>query len=186
MTMNDSVTVKKATPNALQLLFEVCRQSYSENFANHWNEGGLDWYLDKVYGLEAIRADLTNADINYFIAFFQEEPVGFMKLHLNSNLLDHSAASGIEVEKIYFRPQFQGKGIGKKLITVALEVGQMLKKEIIWLGVIDTNQNAIEFYKKMGFKIYDKTTLDIPYFKEELKGMWRMKLQLGDAHAKDK
>lgn len=180
MTKDDSIIVKKATINDLHLLFEVCRQSYSENFAHHWNEGGLDWYLENAYGLEIIKADLINTDINYFIASFNEEPVGFMKLHLNSNPPNHASASGMEVQKIYFRPQFQGRGIGKKLITVALEVGQKLKKEIIWLGVIDTNENAIEFYKKMRFKIHDKTTLDIPYFKEELKGMWRMTLRLGD------
>jgi diamine N-acetyltransferase len=177
MVKNDSIIAKKASRNDLHLLFEVCRQSYTENFAHHWNEGGLDWYLDKVYGLEVIKADLIDSDIDYFIAFLNEEPVGFMKLHLNSSLPDYSSKAGMEIEKIYFRPQFQGRGIGKKLINVALEVGQKIKKEIIWLGVIDTNENAIEFYKKVGFKIHDKTTLDIPHFKEELKGMWRMMLR---------
>jgi len=46
--------------------------------------------------------------------------------------------------------------------------------------VIDKNTSAIEFYKKMGFEICGKTALDIPYFKDELKGMWRMKLELSD------
>lgn len=41
--------------------------------------------------------------------------------------------------------------------------------------MIDTNTRVIEFYKKIGFEMCDKTVLDIPYFKEELKGMWRMK-----------
>ena len=174
----ESIIIRKATSNDFPLLVEVCRQSYSENFAHHWNGGGLDWYLNKVYSPEVISQGLINPDINHFIALLNEEPVGFMKLHLNSSLPNYLAHSGMEVEKIYFRPHFQGRGIGKKLITLALEIGQKLKKELIWLGVIDTNEKAIEFYKKMGFRIHDKTTLDIPYFKEELKGMWRMKLVL--------
>jgi ribosomal protein S18 acetylase RimI-like enzyme len=178
-TGHQSIVVKPAKPEDLKLLFNVCRQSYAENFAHHWNEGGLDWYLEKVYGVEGIKSDLVNSDINYFMAFFDNEPAGFMKLHLNSDLLNHPPGSGMEIEKIYFRPQFQGKGIGKKLMTVALEVGRKLRKEIIWLGVIDTNENAIEFYKKMGFEIHDRTTLDLPSFKEELKGMWRMAFRLG-------
>jgi len=180
MVANDSVIVKKANSNDLQLLFRICRQSYSENFAHHWNEGGLDWYLDKEYGIEGIKSDLINSDINYFIAFFREEPAGFMKLQLNSTLANHSSTSGMEVEKLYFRPQYQRKGIGKKLVSIALVLGQKLKKEIIWLGVIDTNEKAIEFYKKMGFEIHDKIVLDIPYFKEELKGMWRMIFRVDD------
>lgn len=180
MITNDSVIIKKANSSDLELLFRVSRQSYSENFAHHWNDGGLDWYLDKEYGIEGIKSDLINPDINYFIAFFHEEPAGFMKLQLNSTLANHSSTSGMEVEKLYFKPQYQRKGIGKKLLSVALVLGQKLKKEIIWLGVIDTNEKAIEFYKKIGFEIHDKTALDIPYFKEELKGMWRMIFRLGD------
>ncbi len=34
----------------LQLLYGLCRKSYAENFADHWNEGELNWYLDKVSG----------------------------------------------------------------------------------------------------------------------------------------
>ena len=114
MTRNDSIRIRKADINDFQLLFNVCRQSYSENFANHWNEGGLDWYLQEVYGIEGIKSDLVNSEINYFVAFFDEEPAGFMKLHLNSNLPNHFASSGMEIEKIYFRPQFQGQGIDIK------------------------------------------------------------------------
>jgi ribosomal protein S18 acetylase RimI-like enzyme len=61
---------------------------------------------------------------------------------------------------------------------LAIELGRLLKKEMIWLGVIDNNLNAIEFYERMGFEFYDKTQLDLPYFKEHLKGMWRMTFKL--------
>lgn len=82
------------------------------------------------------------------------------------------------MDKIYFRLAFKGRGIGKQLIAVALQEAKRMDKEIIWLVIIDTNVNAIEFYKKIGFEIHSRTILDIPYFKEELKGMWRMKLEL--------
>lgn len=178
MTKHDAVVVKKATIKEFDLLFKISRQSYTENFAHHWIEGGLNWYLEEVYGEEVIKSDLKNPDINYFIVFFNAEPVGFMKLQLNSKLPGYSENLGLEIEKIYFRPQFQGKGIGKKLIAVAIDIGISLGRKMIWLGVIDTNENAILFYKRMGFEVHDKIRLDIPYFREELKGMWRMKLQL--------
>ena len=180
MDGSNSITLRKARVEDIQLLFRVCRKSYSENFAGHWNEGGLELYLDKEYGLERIKSDLNNPDVNYFIAFFQDEAVGFMKLKLNSNLLNHSAATEMEIEKLYFQQQYQGRGLGKKLMALALELGREQKKQIIWLGVIDTNERAIKFYQKFGFTFYDKITLDIPFFKEELKGMWRMIIKLSD------
>ena len=101
-----------------------------------------------------------------------------MKLKLDSKLSGHSSEKGIEIEKIYFRPQHQGKGIGKQLMAVAVQRAVQLEKEFIWLGVIDTNLGAIEFYKKSGFAIHDKIQLEILLFKEELKGMWRMVFDL--------
>jgi ribosomal protein S18 acetylase RimI-like enzyme len=175
---NDSIILRKAGSTDLALLYELCRISYAENYADHWNEGGLDWYLDKVYGWEGLKRDLVNPNINYFIAFVNDEPAGFIKIQLNSNLPGYPSTNSMEVEKIYFRRQFKGKGIGKKLMALAIQEAKNGDKEIIWLGVIDTNINAIEFYKKAGFEIYDQTRLDLPYFKEELKGMWRMKLTL--------
>ena len=170
--------IHKARSTDLDLLLTICRQAYSENFAHHWLEGGLLWYLNKVYSREGIRADLANPDIQYYVAFIEGEPTGFMKLNLGSNLPGSAKENGMEVEKIYSRPIHQGKGIGKGLMKIAIGLTKDLNKKYIWLGVIDTNTDEIEFYKKLGFEFHDKSRLDVPYFKEELKGMWRMKLDL--------
>ena len=174
--MSDLISIRKADSNDLPLVFSTCRESYSENFSHHWNEGGLEWYLEKVYAKDGITNELSGTDINYFIAFYDQNPVGFMKLNLKSNLPGQPPEQGMEIEKLYFRPHYQGKGIGKKLISIAFDLAKQLKKKTIWLGVIDSNESAIEFYKKSGFTFYDKIKLDLPYFKEELKGMWRMAL----------
>ena len=174
--MRGHITIRKATTADLSLLFTTCRQSYSENFSHHWNKGGLEWYLEKVYAMDSIATDLRGEEINYFIAFHDQNPVGFMKLNLKSNLPDRPPEQGMEIEKLYFLPHYQGRGIGKKLISIAFDIAKRLEKKIVWLGVIDSNESAIEFYKKSGFRFHDTIKLDLPYFKEELKGMWRMAL----------
>jgi ribosomal protein S18 acetylase RimI-like enzyme len=176
MRTNDNITIRKADSGDLFSLVNICRLAYSENFAHHWNEGGLPWYLDNVYSKEAISHELTQTDLHYFIAISDDEPVGFMKLHLQSNLPHLPPDEGMEIEKLYFLKNYQGKGIGKQFMQTVFEMAREKKKRMIWLGVIDTNESAIAFYKKMGFAFYDKTRLNLPYFKEELKGMWRMAL----------
>ena len=170
MSSKPSLTIKRATATDAELLFTVCRQCYAENFASHWNEGGLEWYLDKVYGLDVIQSDLKNPDLNYFVAYLSDEPVGFMKLHLNRPLSSYPAASAMEIEKIYFRPAFQSKGIGKGLITLGIELARQLRKEVVWLGVIDTNESAKIFYQKMGFRLHDKTRFGHSLFQGGAKG----------------
>jgi diamine N-acetyltransferase len=172
------ITIRKADKNDLELLFDLSRQSYAEAFANHWNEGGLAWYLNKVYNKESLAVDLDNHEISYFIAFYNDAPAGFMKVRINSNLLGEGAAAGLEIEKIYFKKSFQGKGMGTMLLQMGIDIARQLKKEEVWLGVLDTNVKACKLYERMGFVIFDKTRLELPYLKEELKGMWRMVLKL--------
>lgn len=57
----------------------------------------------------------------------------------------------LEIERIYIRKNHQKHGLGKKLFNKAVEVALMLDKQKIWLGVWEKNENALAFYKKMGF-----------------------------------
>jgi ribosomal protein S18 acetylase RimI-like enzyme len=165
----------------LTLLHQICCEAYTQNFYHHWEEGGLDNYVDKVFGLETLKAELVNTNIQYYVAFIDEKPVAFMKLNLNSNLPGYTPETGIELDKVYILPEFKGKRIGKKLLDKAFETAQRHNKEIFWLSVIDTNNEAISFYTKIGFQYHSSTRLDYPKFKEELKGMLRMFYKLNAA-----
>src|ERR1044072_5077987 len=93
-----SISIRRADINDVRLLYDVCRQSYNESFADHWNEGGLSWYLDKVYGMDVLERDLKNIAINYFISYYNDVPAGFMKVKLNSQLSHQIAGNHLEIE----------------------------------------------------------------------------------------
>ncbi|WP_317907031.1 GNAT family N-acetyltransferase, partial [Bacillus subtilis] len=57
----------------------------------------------------------------------------------------------LEIERIYIKNEFQKHGLGKYLFNKAMEIAKELNKKKIWLGVWEKNENAIVFYKKMGF-----------------------------------
>jgi ribosomal protein S18 acetylase RimI-like enzyme len=168
--------VRRAETNDIELLYSVCRQSYIESFADHWQEGGLAWYLDKVYGMDVLARDLTNPDINYYFSYCDGQAVGFMKIRINSPLTKLKSRE-IEIEKLYFLAKYQRQGLGKLMIERAMGLAKELDAGSIWLAVIDTNSSAIRFYERNGFKFFDKSRLEIPYFKDELRGMWRMVLE---------
>lgn len=138
--MIPNIDIQLIQPENLQLLHTICCDAYSQNFAHHWEEGGLENYLDDTFGIEKLRAELLNDSINYYVAFTEEQPVAFMKLNLASNLPGLNADEGIELDKVYILPAFKGK--------------------------------------RIGFKLHSKTRIDYPKFKDELKGMWRMFLEL--------
>jgi len=168
--------LKKATFNDLPALQKICTAAYANNFYHHWNENGLEWYLEKEFGDERLKADLANRNLAYYFIEHNEIPVGFVKIRYNAEFmgLPNKAA---ELEKIYLLPEFKGKGLGKAALNKIMESVKKKGIKTFFLCVIDTNTNAIAFYNKLGFTRHGTTLLDLPYFKEELKGMYRMVLE---------
>ena len=164
--------LKKAFIEDIIELKKICIDAYSLNFHNHWNDGGLEWYLDNEYNDKRLALDLSDENTEYYFIEHKEKQVGFIKTKIN--LSSDFIANSVELEKIYVLPECKGMGIGKLALNDIIQKTKNSGKESIFLRVIDTNENAIAFYEKLGFKFHSKTILDIPYFKEELKGMNRM------------
>lgn len=59
--------------------------------------------------------------------------------------------NSIELEKIYVKGIFQGKGLGCMLMDKTIEVARVREKSYIWLGVWEKNDKALQFYKNNGF-----------------------------------
>jgi diamine N-acetyltransferase len=171
------IKLKKANIEDIFALQKICIDAYSLNFYHHWEVGGLEWYLEQEFGLKKLTNDLSNSTMDYFFILQNEVPIGFIKIS-DKSFIDYSLEEVVELDKIYILPQKKGSGIGKLAMSEIINNVEKRNKKYLFLGVIDTNISAIAFYEKIGFKYHSKTRLDIPFFKEELKGMNKMCLTL--------
>jgi ribosomal protein S18 acetylase RimI-like enzyme len=64
--------------------------------------------------------------------------------------LENSAA--IEIVRIYSIASMIGKGIGRLLMQTCIDIARKKNKAIVWLGVWEKNQRAIDFYTAWGFE----------------------------------
>ncbi|MGW6302009.1 GNAT family N-acetyltransferase, partial [Peribacillus butanolivorans] len=64
---------------------------------------------------------------------------------------EEMGAESLEIERIYIKKKFQKHGLGKYMLNKAMEIAMERNKKKIWLGVWEKNENAIAFYKKLGF-----------------------------------
>ena len=171
------MVLKTATKDDLKALQQTCIAAYSKNFHHHWEPGGLDWFIEKEFGDARIKKDLADKDIRYYFIMKDQLPVGFVKIR-NAGVDEYQLSNVLELEKIYILPEIKSYGIGKKALLEIIASARTVGKEYILLTVIDTNVPAIAFYEKHGFAFHSKTRLEIPYFKEELKGANKMILNL--------
>jgi GNAT superfamily N-acetyltransferase len=91
------------------------------------------------------------------LAYDDEEPVGFAVYFFNySSFVDRQ---GLYLEDLYVRPEARGKGAGRQLLRhlarVAIERGCC---RLEW-AVLDWNEPAIGFYKRLGAHAMDDWTV---------------------------
>lgn len=167
-----------ATAADVSLLQQICREAYTEHFASHWDEGGLDIYLEAEFNTERVQQDIANPNKDYFFIKLEEEFVGFIKMDFDASHEAFPTERCCELEKIYILPGYAGKGIGKKALGELISISRKKGMKVIFLYVIDTNETAMHYYLKMGFQKDGTGRLEAPLFKEELRGMFRMTLAL--------
>ncbi|SEB45233.1 Acetyltransferase (GNAT) family protein [Tenacibaculum sp. MAR_2009_124] len=171
--------LKSITTNDISELQKIYVKAYSSVFSNHWIEDGMEQYLHKEAGYIGLKSDIEGVDHLFYFIQHNGANVGFIKL--NNFIKDHITSKSnhdSELEKIYMLPEYSGKGIGKQAMKELIGLIRNLGKKQFFLSVVESNDDAIGFYEKLGFEFHSKTRIDEPGFKEELRGMDRMVLKL--------
>jgi len=99
---------------------------------------------------ERLRESLfgTKRYAEVIIARLGDVPTGFAVFFHNYSTFH--ARPGIYLEDLFVLPEYRGKGIGKALLVYLAKLAVERKCERIEWVVLDWNESAIEFYKKLG------------------------------------
>lgn len=100
--------------------------------------------LECGYSLEQIKESLLNDNYLNYIAFLNDEPVGYLSCNC---ILDEC-----ELIKVIVDKKFRHKGIGGELIKCLINFANSEKMSKIFLEVRKDNINAIKLYEKFGFQ----------------------------------
>lgn len=171
------ISFKKLHAEDAGLLSEVALKAYADHYLHLWYDGGK-WYMHKCFTEQQMLAELGDPNTAFYLALYSEAPVGFLKLNIDAPLEGEENKNALELERIYLNKEATGKGIGKELVQLTVEVARENNKEIVWLKAMDSSAESISFYKKMGFEIKGTYTLPHQLMKEELRGMVIMKKKL--------
>ena len=178
--MNSQTRLRKVYLHDRTSFQEIARAAYYQNYFDHWNtKAGVDQYIEEQFGTARLQIELVDSTIEYNFIEYKDDVVGFTKLNLSPKGID-LPSDLCELEKIYLLPKYIGKGIAKQALSTVLNYAKAAGKTAIYLYVIDTNTNAIAFYRSFGFEIEAKTQFNAPDFKEELRGLFKMRLALGE------
>lgn len=146
-----TVEIKKCTHEDLQTLREISIETFNETFKDQNSPENMKVYLERAFNFTQLEKELANPFSQFFFLYFHDEVAGYLKINTNDAQSEEMGNESLEVERIYIKNNFQKHGLGKVLINKGIEIATEFNKKNIWLGVWEKNENAIAFYKKMGF-----------------------------------
>ncbi|MCR6847725.1 GNAT family N-acetyltransferase [Bacillus sp. IBL03825] len=145
------MTIKKCTLEDLHKLQEISYETFDETFKHQNSPENMNAYLEKALNLKQLEKELANLSSQFYFMYFNNEVAGYVKVNTNDAQSEEMGDESLEIERIYIKSTFQKHGLGKHLLNRAIEIAIEHNKKKIWLGVWEKNENAIAFYKKMGF-----------------------------------
>lgn len=152
----DSVFIQKITLNEVEGLQKISRLTFYETFAAVNTEENMLRYLEKDLSLERLSEELSNPNSEFYLAYLENEVIGYLKINCESAQTEQKTANSIEIERIYVQKEFLGKNIGQLLLEHAFQIAKEKGNENVWLGVWEENKRAIRFYQKFGFEEFDE------------------------------
>lgn len=152
----DPITITEAGTEDLNTVQQIGSETFFETFAEANTEADMKKYLSENFSDAKMRSELSNPDSQFFIAWHDHSPVGYMKLNSRDAQTELKDPASLEIERIYVKRAYHGKKVGQLLYEKALEMAQLGQKSYLWLGVWEQNPKAIRFYEKNGFMAFDK------------------------------
>ncbi len=152
----ENIIVQKVTPQEIDLLQQIGRQTFFETFSAGNTEENMNKYLEEGFSKEKLAAELADPNALFYFAWLDQKVVGYLKLNFGASQTELKDDKAVEIERIYVVKDFHGKRVGQLLYEKALEVAREAKASWVWLGVWEENPRAISFYKKNGFVEFDK------------------------------
>ena len=148
----EQINIIPATAADLETLVHISRKIFYDSF-NHMNSPeNMKEYMDRAFNSEQLFSELINPFSEFYFIIADDVIAGYLKINLDGAQSDVFDDTSLEIERIYVDGDFQGRGLGAKLLAKAMERAKELNLNYIWLGVWEKNTDAKRFYERHGFR----------------------------------
>jgi ribosomal protein S18 acetylase RimI-like enzyme len=150
--MNMQVIVRLASEPDAELIADISRQTFYESFAAQNTKENMDKFMNEQFAKDKLIREIGEPGNTFLLAYYGSTVAGYLKLQERDNPENLGPVAAIELVRIYAVKSMMGKGIGKLLMSTSINIARERNKQVIWLGVWEHNQRAIEFYRHWGFE----------------------------------
>lgn len=152
----NKINIRRATEKDASLIAEISRETFYDSFAEQNTPEDMELFMEQQFSASRLIEELYDASNIFFLAYSEEEPVGYIKMKQGAHADLTDVSQAIEICRFYARKHLIGKGIGRAMMLYAIQYAQTADYKTIWLGVWEHNKRAIDFYRSFGFQKFSE------------------------------
>jgi len=147
----EKIIFRRADKNDINSIQQLAEKIWNAHYSGIISVEQISYMLEEMYSAESLASQMESGH-EFFMAFVNEEPAGFMSMQKRST-------GNYFLPKFYIDTEIHRKGIGSALFDYVIrETGNPVEIE---LTVNRKNYKAINFYFKNGFIIDHIADFDI-------------------------
>lgn len=148
------VLIRKANKGDISQILTLLKNQYDLHnsfYPNFYHKWSPELSKKATVFLEDL---LDHAESEVWVAEINEEISGLISFSVtNRDHFDTKVQEFLDISELIVAPNNRGSGIGTKLITKAKERAKKIGVKMLSVPISLKNENAMSFYKKMGFEM---------------------------------
>jgi diamine N-acetyltransferase len=150
--MVETITIRSCSLHDANTIVSLGIRTFRDTFDDVNKPEDMMMYINDKFTLRKIREEIEEPGSLFLLAEKNGKAVGYARVRTSNPPAEFNGVSALEIERLYADKHFIGHGVGKALMSKCLDYAKQHSFEIVWLGVWEHNERAIEFYKKNGFE----------------------------------
>lgn len=148
----EKLVIRYALPAEASLIADISRQTFYETFAESNTAEDMEKFMNEQFSRDRLIKETEEPGSIFLLAYDDAEPIGYAKMRDREKHSEFNGFTSIEIARIYALKKSIGKGVGRELMQKCISIAREMNRDIIWLGVWEKNERAIQFYRKWGFE----------------------------------
>ena len=152
--MEEAFRITTIKPGDVDLLQAMALRIFYHSFAALNTDANMKAYTELAYNREQLLVEINDPRSEHYFLCDGDKKIGFLKLNTGEAQSDIRDPESLEIQRIYIDMDYQGRGLGARLLEFVSDRAKALKLKYIWLGVWEKNPDAIRFYQRNGYEIF--------------------------------
>ena len=149
------INIQKVDAAAIPIIRELAYITWQVTYKDMLPPGQVDYMLELFYSESSLKKQIDELHHQFIIATDNNDVAGFAAYSIKDDI-----TAICRMHKIYIYPHHQRKGIGKRLVDFVIH--DIKPNGAIQLELtVNRLNNAVNFYKKIGFEITGQEDRDI-------------------------